>query len=98
MNLQTLQAKVELVYNNRNYSESVSTLCIGVMEEVGELAEAVLMACCADYIPSAKKVAKWRNVHFKEHIACEVGDVIIYLLAICNVVGIEPQFDDKFKE
>lgn len=98
MNLTTLQDKVYEVYKQRGYSETVSTLCLGVAEEVGELAEAVLMSQCLDYVPSKKKLTKYENVDFRHHIACEIGDIIVYLLAICCALNIEPKFDDKFKE
>jgi len=67
------------------------------MEEAGELTESVLMTNCPDYIPSAKKLAKYKGLNIKEYIACEVGDIIIYLLALCCSLDIEPKFDEKFK-
>lgn len=98
MNLEALQDKVFEIYRQRGYSETVSTLCLGVTEEVGELAEAVLMSQCIDFVASPKKLAKYKNVNFRHHIACEIGDIIIYLLAICCALNVEPKFDDKFKE
>lgn len=98
MNLTKLQAKVHRIYRQRGYAETVSTLCLGVTEEVGELAEAVLVSSCPDYVPSTKKIAKWKDLNIEEHIACEIGDIIIYLLAICCALGIEPKFDEKFRE
>lgn len=88
--IKKLQDKVAEVYYARGYTKaSVQTLLVGVMEEVGELAQTVLVHHTMDYTLSPRKAALVPN----DNVAHEVGDIIVYLLAICNKLYITPEFD-----
>ena len=89
--LQELQRLVEQLYLERGYVAEVQTLLLGAMEEMGEIAQAILLTECEDFKPSARKRAlDWADTCNTEH---EVGDCITYLLALCNRLGIEPYFE-----
>ncbi len=82
----TLDELMELVeghYLRNGFDSSQATLMCGVMEEVGELAECIL-ARQDDY--------KTRDNKEFGVIEYEVGDIIVYLLAICNRHGLVPEF------
>jgi NTP pyrophosphatase (non-canonical NTP hydrolase) len=66
---------------------------MGVVEEVGELSEALLITQIDDYIVSPHKLGQFFQSEAEEklHIAEEVGDVMTYLFHICNLIGIEPK-------
>lgn len=84
MTLEELQESVIRLYKEQGYSTNVSTLMLGAMEELGELAQAVLLTECDDYVPSKSKE--------ETELAREIGDIITYLLAICNSMGTSPRF------
>lgn len=87
LTLQELMDLVESHYERNGYSDaSPSTLTIGIMEEVGELAQQALLQFCPDY--------KARQGKELASIGCEIGDVIVYLLALCLELGIFPLFRD----
>ena len=89
MNMDELQQAVARHYRNCGYDKaSVQTLVLGLAEEVGELAQAVLLTQCTDYTPSAHKVELIKDMD----ISHEVGDCITYLMGICNVLDIQPFF------
>ena len=95
--MKKMQQKVRELYSKRGYYASVQTLLLGAMEELGELAQAILLTECDDFVlkPDSKKLtAEWADARDP---AREVGDCITYLLAICNVLGIKPYFkwEDK---
>ncbi len=87
MDLEYLQYQVFKLYNERGYHASPQTLVLGTMEELGELAEAILLTECNDFVPSPKKLFNTYD------LAHEIGDIIIYLLALCNVLEIKPTFE-----
>lgn len=90
MSIEELQRRVGQMYERRGYNASPQTLCLGAMEELGELAMALLLTECDDFIPSAKKLTpEWADTR---NPAREIGDCITYLLALCNRLGIRPQF------
>ena len=85
-----LQTKVANLYKQRGYIASPQTLLLGAMEELGELAMAILLTETEDFKPSAKKLSpEWADARDP---AREVGDCITYLLALCNRLGIVPYF------
>ena len=85
-----LQAKCAKMYAERGYIAGPQTLLMGAMEELGELSMALLLTCTDDFIPSARKLGpEWADARDP---AREVGDIITYLLHLCNVLGIEPTF------
>jgi len=88
--LNDLQTSVAILYAARGYHAGATTLALGAAEEVGEVAQAVLITATPDFIPSKKKLSpEWSDCR---DVASEVGDCITYLLALCNVLGIEPKF------
>lgn len=90
MAIRELQSQVEHLYVKRGYDAGVQTLLLGAMEELGELAQAILLTECEDFKPYGKKMAShWVDA---QNPALEVGDCITYLLALCNCLGIEPHF------
>lgn len=84
--LDELQQTVRGWYGHKGFKTSPQTLVIGLMEEVGELATAILLTECQDFVPSDHKTEADKDV------ASEVGDCIVYLLALCNELGIKPVF------
>ena len=85
-----LQRECAAMYDKRGYIAGPRTLLLGAMEELGELAMAVLLTECDDFIPSPRKLSpEWADARDP---AREVGDTITYLLHLCNVLGIEPHF------
>jgi len=88
--IKELQDKVAEVYYAMGYTQaSVQTLMLGVVEEVGELAQTVLVHHTMDYIVSPHKATLVPD----DCVAHEIGDIIIYLLAICNKLHITPEID-----
>lgn len=85
MTIAELLCIVKSHYEHNNYTKaSIQTLVIGMMEEAGELAEQILLQYSEDYTPSKdKKIVP---------IAEEIGDIIVYCLALCNKLGISPTF------
>jgi len=95
MSLIYLQGEIAKLYKLRGYNAGPQTLLIGAMEELGELAEAILLTECEDFKPSAKKLSpEYADARDPAH---EVGDCITYLLGLCNVLGIEPHFEWRRK-
>jgi len=93
--IRELQSQVKHLYAERGYDAKVQTLLLGAMEEMGELAQAILLTECEDFKPSAKKMPLiWADARDpgRRIVAHEVGDCITYLLALCNRLGIEPYF------
>lgn len=89
--IEALQKAVDELYKTRGYSASPQTLCLGAMEELGELAMALLLTCTEDFKPSPKKLSpEWADARDPAH---EVGDCITYLLALCNQLGVSPKFE-----
>ena len=88
--LSEIQKVIKILYNERGYYASPTTLALGVAEEAGEAAQAVLITATPDFIPSQKKLSpEWSDVR---DVASEIGDCITYLLALANSLGIEPKF------
>jgi len=89
MTLADLQEKVKILHQERGYIASPQTLTLGAVEEMGELAQAILLTVCDDFRPTKRKLG--RNDLMS--VAHEIGDVITYLLGLCVVLGIEPYFE-----
>lgn len=89
--IKDLQDQVKIMYSKRGFDgAAASTLALGVCEEAGEVAAAILITECGDFKPSSKKLSpEWADVR---DVASEVGDCITYLLALCNKLEIEPKF------
>lgn len=89
-NLRKLQMLAQEEFERRGFDAGPQTLVLGAMEELGELAMALLLTECDDFQPSKKKLSpEWADARDP---AREVGDCITYLLALCNRLGIEPEF------
>ena len=91
--LKTLQVAVSDFYFRKGYyTVSAQTLALGVTEETGELAEAILVLCTNDFIMSERKRVKWIQdglcLSYRP-IAHELVDIITYCLAIANKLDIE---------
>ena len=79
-------------YEEKGFDSSVQTLALGLMEEVGELAQAILLTECDDFKPSRhKQDGLLGDIERHKDVALEVGDILIYLAAICNVLDIHPK-------
>jgi len=92
MELSELQKQIAELYKKRGYSAKPQTLVLGATEELGELAQAVLLTMCEDFKPSKRKQREWPTAFSLDRPAYEVGDIITYLLALCNSLDIEPRF------
>lgn len=91
MELKQLQKAIYEMYEKRGFTDaSPQTLCLGAMEELGELAQALLLTTIKDFHPSARKLLpEWADARDP---AREIGDCITYLLALCTKLEIEPYF------
>ena len=91
LSLMELQKAVDDFYKKKGFICGVTTLALGLSEEVGELAEAILVLYTPDYISIGKK----STIEFRKEldIASEIGDCMTYLLSICNKLGISPKFN-----
>ena len=78
--LGSLQMAVLAMYNKRGYTHNLSTLTLGLCEEVGELAAAVLNML-PDFVQSEN-----RSSHDVYH---ELKDCLVYIMAIANSLGID---------
>ena len=88
-----LQDEVARFYEQRSYDAGARTLMLGVVEEVGELAQAILLTECDDFQPSRHKASgELGNLERHKDVAGEVADVIIYLMALCNRLDIKPDW------
>lgn len=87
--IEGLQQKVAELYSQKGYNASPQTLVLGIMEELGELAMAILLTECDDFKPSSRKLYLNGQMHSP---AREIGDCITCLLALCNELGIVPYF------
>jgi len=85
-----LQEFVAKWYASKGYNAGAVTLMLGVMEEVGELAEAILLTQVPDFQCSPHKQLGIDSGERRINVSGEVGDVIIYLMALCNSLGIRP--------
>ena len=86
LTLRDLQGSIRSMYARKGYNKaSLQTLCLGVMEEAGELAQAVLVNHTEDFTPSENK--------YTDTVAHEAGDLITYILAVCDKLGVQPEFD-----
>ena len=92
--IERLQGEISLLYQERDYVAGPTTLLLGAMEELGELAMALLLTECDDFKPPNKKLSpEWASARDP---AREIGDTITYLLALANSLNIAPYF--KWKE
>lgn len=89
VNIDELQQCINKLCKERGFNnQSPQTLVLGAMEELGELAKAILLTECDDYRPSLKKLS---SIQSKDHSpAQEIGDTITYLLCLCNCLEIFP--------
>jgi len=88
--IEGLQQKVAEFYSQRGYDASPQTLVLGALEELGELAMAILLTVTDDFKPSPRKLSsEWADARDP---AREIGDCITYLLALCNKLDIVPYF------
>lgn len=90
MTLWELQKQAASMYEARGFKAGAPTLALGIAEEAGEVARAVLINNCNDFFPSPSKLGpEWES---GRDTARQVGDLITYALALCHVLGIEPTF------
>ena len=85
-----LQEFIAKWYATRGYDAGPSTLMLGLMEEVGELAEAILLTQCPDFHCSRHKAESIKSGARRINVSAEIGDVLLYLMALCNRLGIRP--------
>jgi len=85
-----LQEFIAKWYESKGYKAGPTTLALGAVEEIGELSEAILLTQCADFQCSNHKRKLIETDLVRINVAAEVGDVLIYLLALCNSLGIRP--------
>lgn len=87
MQIGEAQSLVRVLYHQRGYTDDVTTLTLGLVEEVGEIAKAV-------NVDNPKYIqTKPYNGHSLEH---EVKDALIYLFGIANSSKID--IDDLLTE
>jgi len=76
----TLQQAVRILYTRKKFTEDINILALGLCEEAGGVAAAVL-----DLSPDFK--AKPKRV--KSNLEHELKDCLIYLCALANSAGID---------
>jgi len=76
----TLQQAVKILYAQKKYTDDIGILALGLCEEVGEVAAAVLDLDTGFKIESDRP---------KSDLKHELKDCLIYLCAIANSVGID---------
>ena len=76
--LEELQRRVAHRYNSQQFTAGPDTCFIGMVEELGEIAEAMIVKR-GDYTHIQTKNAG--------SIGNEVGDLIMYALSLCNTTG-----------
>jgi len=87
LTIEELMMLVEGHYKRNNYTAATpQTLTLGIMEEVGELAQEILLQHSPDYTPRQEKT--------ESSIPYEIGDIIVYCLALCLKLDIMPTFHD----
>ena len=87
LTLEELMIVVEEYYVRKGYHIALAgTLALGVAEEAGELAAAVNSRYSPDYTPRPDKDVG--------RIEDEIGDLLVYCLALCVKLGIHPSFRD----
>lgn len=88
--LTELQAMVGLLSQRMGYDKaSPTTLALGICEEAGEIASDVLRYYTSDYTRNKSKTTEVRSA---KDTAYEMGDIITYVLQLCNKLGITPAF------
>ena len=80
-----IQQRVKQLYERRGYTSDIRTLALGLCEEAGEVAAAVLDRS-PDYRPKPGRIPS--NL---EH---ELKDCLTYLCAIANAVGIDLELEN----
>ena len=88
--LQQLQDLVRIEHKLQGWDTSATTLMLGVVEEVGELAKALLVYHCDDYV-----LREGCDAEDYDGVAHEVGDIIVYLMGLCNALDIQPEYHLK---
>ena len=82
-----MQQRVQDTYNQRGYSADIRTLALGLCEEAGEVAAAVLDWYSPDFQPKPGRVSS-----DLEH---ELRDCLTYLCAIANVASIDLELEEE---
>ena len=96
MDIEEIQKRISDLYREREYIAGPQTLVLGAMEELGELAMAILLTQSPDFKPSTRKMTpEWADARDP---AREIGDCITYLLALANKLGVKPKFKWLSKE
>lgn len=93
--LGSIQAACAKLWATKSYTALPPTLALGIAEEAGEIAQAVLLTQCPDFKPSPRKLTP--EAADLRDVAGEIGDLFVYALHLCNQLGIEPRFD-KLRE
>ena len=75
-----LQAAVRFLYARRGYTEDIAVLALGLCEETGEVAAAVL-----NLTPHFKS----KPARIKSNLEHELKDTLMYLCALANSAGID---------
>jgi len=83
MSLLEIQDKVNKLYKQREYTNDIMILGLGLCEEAGEVAKAINQSN-PKYKPEPS-----REVHLIEH---ELYDCMVYILGLANSLGINMQY------
>ena len=87
--LAELQVRISRRYKRRAFTAGPTTCFIGLVEELGEIAEVMLLNR-SDY----RAVAGKREMEH-DGLGHEVGDLIVYALSLCNTSGVSATFSDS---
>lgn len=87
MNLREWQVLASRNYKEKGYTNDPVTLALGVCEEAGELGKAVNW-----YHNPLYKRNPGSHAHTVEH---EIGDLLLYLAALANSLGVDLQAINK---
>lgn len=78
--IRVMQIRADRNHKRRGYTNDLPTLCLGLCEEVGEMAKAI------NILGPHYKLRPGKNPDSLEH---ELADAMVYLLAIANAAGID---------
>lgn len=84
-----LLVMAEMYYSEKGFVAGVPTLALGAMEELGEVAQAVLLS---EHVTDFRMSEHKKDVVDKiNRIGDESGDLLLYVLSLCNKAKVVPR-------
>ena len=87
MTLEQMRDACARLWVKKQYTVGPLELGLGIAEEAGEVAKAILLTQSEEYQPNGRAGEKDKD------LAGEVGDLMTYIFHLCNRVGVIPRFD-----